>query len=360
MARLLRTLLSLLIAFIVLPAFAAPGVIAPAAVAPAVARLQAWYNPATGLWNATGWWNSANALTALIDYARVTRSRQYDSVIARTWQLNRHAGFLNDYYDDEGWWALAWIDAYDLTHRPEYLATAESIFANMTGGWDNTCRGGLWWSKKRTYKNAIPNELFLSVAAHLAARAQTPEARASYLHWALREWSWFRHSGMIESNHLVSDGLTTACRDNHKTEWTYNQGVILGGLTQLARIRHRGGFLRPATRIANAAVVRLASPDGILHEPCEPRCGADGTQFKGIFVRNLAELDQLHPRSAYRRFILTNAQSILSSDQTSTHELGSVWSGPPRNPGASSQSSGLDALNAALQLETRDTMAESR
>lgn len=320
----------------------------------AVNQLQSWYDPKTGLWKTTGWWNSANALTTLTDYSRTVHTSQYDPVIAQTYAVNIHSGFINQYYDDEGWWALAWIDAYDLTGQQKYLQAAQHIFTNMTTGWDDTCGGGLWWSKKRHYKNAIANELFLSVAAHLANRALTLKEHSEYAAWANREWKWFRRSGMIERDHLISDGLTSACRDNHKTKWTYNQGVILGGLVQLARYDHSRRPIRMAHKIADAAIEHLATPIGILHEPCEPDCGGDGSQFKGIFVRNLASLYMYKPVARYREFLLTNAASILRRDQTPDHALGLVWSGPPDQPNASTQSSALDALVAALQISQQE------
>ena len=317
----------------------------------AVAKLQSWYSPNAGLWKTTGWWNSANALTALIDYSRVAHSSRYLAVLTQTYAVNIHGGFINDYYDDEGWWALAWVDAYDLTGQQKYLQTAQRIFADMTGGWDNACGGGIWWSKKRRYKNAIANELFLSVAAHLSNRALTEKERSQYVFWASREWNWFRHSGMIEPDHLISDGLTSTCKDTRKTKWTYNQGVILGGLIELARHDHSRAPLRRARQIANAAIKNLAGSEGVLHEPCEPNCGADGSQFKGIFMRNLALLYREGPEKRYRHFILRNADSILRYDQAPDHGLGLVWSGPPRKANASTQSSALDALLAALQVE---------
>ena len=320
----------------------------------AVAKLQSWYSPRTGLWKTTGWWNSANALTALIDYSRAAHSSQYRTAITQTYAANIHGGFINDYYDDEGWWALAWIDAYDLTGQQRYLQTAQRIFADMTDGWDDTCGGGIWWSKKRAYKNAIANELFLSVAAHLSNRGPTEKGRAEFAFWANRERSWFRDSGMIEKNHLISDGLTSTCKDNHKTKWTYNQGVILGGLAELARHDHGSTPFREADEIADAAIENLAGPDGILHEPCEPDCGADGSQFKGIFMRNLALLYRYAPTTTYRQFILRNAASILRCDQGPDHAFGLVWSGPPGKANASTQSSALDGLVAALRVASSD------
>lgn len=324
------------------------------AVRQAVAKLQSWYTPESGLWKTTGWWNSANALTTLTDYARATHSLRYESIIDQTYKVNIRSGFLNQYYDDEGWWALAWIDAYDLTGRQRYIGAAEHIFANMTGGWDSTCGGGIWWSKKRAYKNAIANELFLSVAAHLSNRAASERQRKQYASWARREWRWFRRSGMIEHDHLISDGLTAACKDNHKTQWSYNQGVILGGLAELASHERSRAPLRDAKRIAKAAIDHLADRKDILHEPCEPNCGADGSQFKGIFVRNLAILYGYVPGRKLRHFIFRNADSILRYDQTPTHGLGLVWSGPPGKPNASTQSSALDALVAALQIRQEE------
>jgi len=77
----------------------------------AVAALQRWYNPRTGLWKTAGWWNCANALTAVIQHSQRTGERRYRYVIETTFgraqQVN--PGFSNEYYDDDGWWALAWV-----------------------------------------------------------------------------------------------------------------------------------------------------------------------------------------------------------------------------------------------------------
>ena len=161
-------------------------------------------------------------------------------VLANTFDRNSKKNFLNEYYDDEGWWALGWAGAYELTHEARYLEMAELIFADMAGGWDDTiCGGGIWWKKPKQYKNAIANELFLSVAAKLASLTPDAQKRATYLDWAQREWKWFAASGMINSENLVNDGLDAACHNNHRTTWTYNQGVILGGLTVLAKVIRR-------------------------------------------------------------------------------------------------------------------------
>ncbi|HUY80612.1 MAG TPA: glycoside hydrolase family 76 protein [Acidobacteriaceae bacterium] len=320
----------------------------------AIKGLQSWYNKPTGLYRATGWWNSANAITTLADYAKVSGAKKFNRVFKNTFTAAQKTspGFINHYYDDQGWWALAWIDVYDRTHDPRYLHMAESIFNNMAGGWSNTCSGGIWWSKNRKYKNAIANELLLSVAAHLARRAATPQSRDIYLAWANREWQWFSHSGMINAHHLVNDGLDAHCRNNGKTTWTYNQGVVLGGLAELYQASHNRKLLATANEIASAAIASpvLTSAHGILHEPCESKCGADGSQFKGIFVRNLAYLNQAAPQPGYRRFILANANSIWSGARPPAYRLGLIWSAPYGEVNASTQSSATDALVAAASL----------
>lgn len=91
--------------------------------------LQSWYDEHSGLYRTTGWWNSANAITTLADYSRITGSKEYDSVFPNTLSAaqKRSPGFINRFYDDEGWWALAWIDAYDLTGNEQYLSDATRL-----------------------------------------------------------------------------------------------------------------------------------------------------------------------------------------------------------------------------------------
>lgn len=326
----------------------------------AIQSLQTWYTPSTGLYQSTGWWNSANALTVLVDYARVSKSTRYNSVFANTFTAaqNTSPAFLNNFYDDEGWWALAWIDAYDLTQNAQYLSMAEVIFADMAGGWDGTCGGGIWWSKDRQYKNAIANELFLSVAAHLANRT-TGASKSQYLNWGNREWAWFLASGMINSKNLINDGLGNGqgqtagagCTNNGQTTWSYNQGVVLGGLAELSAANPDPSLSQAAQKIAVAATSLLIDSNGVLHDPCEPHCGGDGVQFKGIFVRNLVLLNEVSPQAAYKSFVDTNADAVWKNAQGTGFQLGQVWSGPFDAGNAGSQSSALDVLVGAATLQ---------
>jgi predicted alpha-1,6-mannanase (GH76 family) len=325
-----------------------------------IERLQSWYNWKTGLWESTGWWNAANALHAVIDYAFLTKTDVYHPVIANTFHKHKKGKFLNHYYDDEGWWALTWIRAYELTHDRRYLYMAETIFNDMCTGWDNICNGGLWWNKDRKYKNAITNELFFSVAARLYKRT----GNETYLKYAEDEWQWFQNSGLINNEHLINDGLKD-CRNNGQTTWTYNQGVILGALTEMFGFSLNEGsywegdiqFLIEAKQIADAAITTLVDRYGKLADLGEDHeIGGDGPQFKGIFIRNLATLyhtiiTKAHMTAEpYRQFIIKNADSIWENNRTDENKFGLRWSGPIDTTDAARQTSALDAFNTAVSL----------
>jgi hypothetical protein len=120
--------------------------------------------------------------------------------------------WLDGFYDDDLWWALAWIGAYDVTQNIQYLQLAEGIFGQVTKAWPTRCgNGGIFWSWKKDYMNAIANELFLSTAAHLANRAENKD---TYVEWAEETLKWFLGSGMINKEGTINDGLTEGCENN--------------------------------------------------------------------------------------------------------------------------------------------------
>ena len=214
-----------------------------------------FYDLRSGVWPTTGWWNSANALNALTNYMIVSGDHRYLWVVENTFTKKRNAArgnFINDFTDDTGWWALAWISAYDLTGDTRYLQTAQRDVDFMWSHHDDVCGGGLWWTVNHGYKNAISNELFVQAAAELAQRLG--DGGSVYLDRAVSVWNWFEASGMINDELLVNDGLYAAtCRNNGDTTWTYNQGVLLGGLVALARATGDDRYLERARKLADAS-----------------------------------------------------------------------------------------------------------
>lgn len=393
--------------------------------ADAINALQSFYNQTTGLWDSTGWWNSANCLTVYAEYVAFNPAIQDDGlkIFSNTFEqaqsfnipyysvvspqrfvlMNEHfievpgqnktkrddqgaavtingssqnspstqsqyprgedmpeaqsfPGFINDFYDDEGWWALGWLQAWEASNRTEtrYLSTTEAIFEDMVQGWSNgttnlTSCEGVWWDKKRTAINAVENELFISLAASLANRV--PEKKDYYLGWAQKTWQWFQGTGMINKYNTINDGIDlSTCKTNGQTAWTYNQGVILGGLVELNKAAPNDDLLAIANTIADAAIERFTEGNsGTLQEICDPYCGRDGQQFKGIFVRNLYKLWAVTGKAGYLEIIQRNAESIYTSDRGPGNVFGPDWSGPflDQQANAGTHSSASDAVVAA-------------
>lgn len=316
--------------------------------------LGAAYNTASGLWDQDDWWTSANQLETVIDYSRQTGDTKYFSEIDNTFVKNSAQSFDKwGYYDDDGWFAMAWIKAYELTHQQKYLDMAKTIFQRMAGGWDSKCGGGIYWASAKAgdvglkNKNAIPNELFLQVAARLHLLTPGDTGAGSFLDWAKREWAWFKASGMINADKQIVDGLNnlTDCKATGPI-FTYNQGVLVGALVDLAAGANDATALDEANAIAKATIKKMADANGILKEA---PCGGDiCTQFKGVFMRNLAYLHQKHPLPEYQAYMRKQSDQLWNSNRNAMSQFGYEWHLPFDKTTASRQSSALDALVAAV------------
>jgi predicted alpha-1,6-mannanase (GH76 family) len=314
------------------------------------------------------WWNSANALNNTVDFTLLSGDRSQLPLIQSAFANRRDEDYVaRNFTDDEGWWALAWIDAYDLMAKSgspfssRYLERAQFIFSDMSKYWDPVCGGGIWWRKApKSYKNAVANELFLAVAAKLYRRTHGD----IYLTWATRETDWFvGRSTLYERGKLIPDGLdsvTCSVTGRASNVWTYNQGVIMGAMIEL-------GNLDTAKEIADAVLrSSVLVRNGILTEIGEFNDGWDVNgnrqQYKGIFMRNLGTLYRALPktdpeRGSYGTFIRRNAEAIWSRDRgdAGPPRFGVHWSDPAAGESnQATQCSAVGALVAAISLDDEE------
>lgn len=349
------------------PAAAARPATATDRAGAATAVLMDSYDQDTAWWPSS-WWNSAVALTSVEDYEQRTGDTQYHGIIDHTFEVNRgpfaagerssdpiEGDFISRAIDDTEWWALAWVQAYDLTGEAKYLNEAVIIADYVNGYWDtSTCGGGVWWDREKTYKNSITNGLYIRLTAALHNRMPGDTA---WLDRAQTAWDWFTASGLINSDGLVNDGLDDSCHNNGQTVWSYNQGLAMGAGVEMRRATGDPATLATARRLADAGTTSPALvSDGILTESCDApdqTCDDNGKQFKGIFMRYLGDLTEVTGDAGYRDFVARQADSIWTHDRDQANRLGERWSGAdnadhPNVRDWRTQASALEALTAAV------------
>jgi len=307
---------------------------------------QRWllHNNSTVTWNGINAWQRFVIADSLTKYVSLTGDRTLLPLIEQA--VANKEGL--DGNDDDLWALIASLNLYELDHDPSLIQYAQSRYLRLTKEyWDDTCGGGIWWDHERTYKNAITNELLLYAATLLYRTTKDP----SYSDWSVKIWNWFDRSGLINSGALINDGLTKQCRNNNQNTYTYNQGVLLGGLAGLYRIDHDQSHITLATNIARATISGLSDSNGVLREPVKD-LGQDGQIFKGIFVYHLGRLSPLIKSPADRKvidsFLQTNAD-LVWKNRDSIGQIDAYWDGERGLPGAAAQSAGISLFNATVE-----------
>ena len=91
------------------------------------------------------------------------------------------------WFDDNGWWGLAFVNAYRATGSRRWLRDAQRALAYIAAaGWDRRT-GGIWWNTSHPYKagEALASDTLLAVLLYQHTRSPFALAQARrFLAWA--------------------------------------------------------------------------------------------------------------------------------------------------------------------------------
>ena len=302
----------------------------------------------SGYWNAGGqyfvannqgntgfnYWPQAHALDVLVDAYMRTQSSVYTGYMDQWFTgvpAKNGGSFLGQYYDDEGWNALAMLRAYDVTKDTKWKDAAEAVWADIQTGWNDTMGGGIAWQKQQLYyKNSPAN----GPACILAARLYERFGNSSDLAWAQKIYTWWKSTLVDAGSGFVYDGINQNNDGvlNTTYRFTYNQGLFIGAGVELFNITQQASYLSNALQTAsNVLSDPSLSSAGILKDEGQ----GDGGLFKGILVRYMIQLIldtgiDTGDQQKFVVFLKNNAQVLwLKGTTRPGYFFGNNWSAAP-------------------------------
>ncbi|GFG73533.1 glycoside hydrolase family 76 protein [Mycobacterium botniense] len=254
------------------------------------------------------WWQ-AHLLDCLLDAQlrdpQSARLRAIKRQIRSHW-LRNVGRWINDYYDDMAWLALALERAARVAGVNSRRAL-DTLARQFRAAWAPDEGGGIPWRRQDRFFNAPANGpagIFLARYGELTRAQQIAD--------------WIDATLIDPETHLVFDGIKAGSLV--RAQYTYCQGVVLGLETELAA---RTGDPRHAPRVRRlvAAVGEHLAPNGVIRGAG----GGDGGLFSGITARYLAlvatvlptnSADDVTARDTARALVLCSARSAWDYRQT--------------------------------------------
>ena len=269
------------------------------------------------------WWQ-AHLLDCLVDAqlrdpqpARRTKINRQ----VRSHRLRNNFSWINSYYDDMAWLALALERAARLV-GVERRRALPKLADQLVKAWVPEDGGGIPWRKQDQFFNAPAN----GPAGIFLARYGDRLRRAEQM------GDWIDRTLIDPQTHLVFDGIKAGSLV--RAQYTYCQGVVLGLETELAARTESAARNRHAARVHRlvAAVDEHMAPSGVLHGAG----GGDGGLFSGITARYLAlvattlpgeRAEDVAARDTARKIVLASAKSAWDNRQTveGLPVFGSFW-----------------------------------
>ncbi|MFL5967336.1 MAG: glycoside hydrolase family 76 protein [Gaiellaceae bacterium] len=149
------------------------------------------------------------------------------------------------FFDDNGWWGLAFFDAYTATHNRRYLTDAIRAYRTIAiAGWAGNMGGGVWWDTDHTRTTSEP----LAAEILLAAELYGATHQRAYLNESLKLLAWANKHSWNRTRGLYQRNATDAVVMN------YVEGMMIGAHATLCRVLHKKSYCTKAEKLAAASV----------------------------------------------------------------------------------------------------------
>jgi hypothetical protein len=151
------------------------------------------------------------------------------------------------WFDDNGWWGVAFVNAYRATGSRRYLADALRALRYIAAvGWDPRA-GGIWWNTGHPYKAGEALAAGTLLAALLYEQTRSPFALAQ----ARRFLLWANTSGFSPADGLYAGSSASA------TPIDYIEAPLIYAQALLCRLTASAGECVRAEQLKSVALTRF-------------------------------------------------------------------------------------------------------
>lgn len=187
------------------------------------------------------------------------------------------------FHDDNAWIGLNLMRTYTQTGDSQYLEKAKIIFNTAQSGYDTdkqcNTEGIFWMHQNESANNQDKNTVSNAPNAQLGLRIYQETGDQEILTHALKLYTWVNDEMKSPENGLFWDHIKPDCTID-KTQWTYNQGTMIGANTLLYEITRDKKYLTEAQTIAQRSLDHFDLTTLLSQE----------VEFHAIYFRNLLYL----------------------------------------------------------------------